>query len=63
MKVTVKLTIEVDPKTWAESNGYLMDGDGRFKVAEVREDIRSYVLHQIQATSIIDETDAEVTGA
>ncbi len=61
MKVRVALTIEVDPKVWANSNGYLTDADGKYTAAEVRDDIRNYVFHLVQGSPMVDETEAEVT--
>lgn len=63
MKVIVKLAIEVDPQAWAEVNSSLMDADGRFKIAEVREDIRTYIAHAIQQSAVVDEAEADVSLA
>lgn len=61
MKIRVSLLIDVDPAKWAASNGQLVDGKGHFTTQAVRDDIRSYVLHQVQMAALIDETDAEVS--
>lgn len=62
MKIRVPLVIEVDPQKWADSNGQIVDAEGRFTAAAVRDDVRLYVLSAIQSAALIDETDAEVSG-
>ncbi len=62
MKIRVPLTIEIDAAEWAKAQG-LDDGNGKFTVADVRDDLRSYVLHMIQQSSEIEECGGEVSGA
>lgn len=61
MKIRIPLVIEVDPQKWADSNGQIVDGDGNFTAAAIREDVRSYFLNLAQNAPMIDETDAEVS--
>ncbi len=51
MKVRVTLTIDVDRDAWNSiyGNG---NGDG---AAEVRDDVRAYVLEQVQGSAAADE--------
>jgi hypothetical protein len=59
MKITVPVVIEVDPATWAHATG-ICDAQGRYTLAAVRDDIRSYVLNQLHHLPRFEETDAEV---
>ncbi|MEV1013881.1 hypothetical protein AB0I89_24310 [Micromonospora sp. NPDC049801] len=61
MKVRVPLVIEVDPQEWANINGQIVDADGKFTIADLREDIRTYVLNAIQNAALIDEVEASVS--
>ncbi|MBP6997916.1 MAG: hypothetical protein KBB39_17415 [Phycicoccus sp.] len=49
MKVRVTLTIDVDRDAW---NSIYGNGDG---AAEVRDDVRAYVLEQVQGSAAADE--------
>lgn len=60
--VAVKVSIELDAAAWAKLNG-LGDGGDAFKVADVRADVRSFVLNLIQQCSSIEDADATVTLA
>lgn len=55
MKITVKLVVDVDPKDWATANGMVEPS-----AAEVREDVKRYVLNHTQQANMMDETDADV---
>lgn len=59
MKITVPIVIEVDPATWAHATG-ICDAQGRYTLAAVRGDIRSYVIHGVQQMAMFEETDAKV---
>lgn len=62
MKIRVPLTIEIDAAEWAKAQG-LDDINGKFTAADVRADLRSYVLNMIQQSSAIEEASGEVAGA
>lgn len=49
MKIRVALTVEIDADKWAEYNGK--------ERSEVRDDVRSYVLNQVQCSASIEEAD------
>jgi hypothetical protein len=55
MRISVSLTIEVDPGKWDA-----VYGRGS-SPAEVREDVREYILNAVQGSPGIEESDAEVT--
>lgn len=56
VKVSVALVIDIDPDKWAISNGQMIQAeDRRARDAEVREDVRSYFLHLIQSSTMLDE--------
>lgn len=59
--VRVTLTIELDAAAWANYQGFA-DG-ARFKLQDVREDVRSHVLHHVQGSAFLEEADATVTLA
>jgi hypothetical protein len=61
-RVKIALIIDVDLRTWARSNGAIVDAAGDVRVEDARDDIRSYVLNLVQG-GMIDETDAVVTMA
>lgn len=61
MKVTVKLVVDVDPAEWVAREGHLDDGTGRYVLAEVRDDIRTYLLNLVQCSAIAEETGATVS--
>lgn len=61
MKIRVALTIDLDPHAWAQNNGQIVDAAGRFTLAEVRDDVRSYVLTCLQGAPMLEDADAEVT--
>ena len=61
MKVRIPLVVDVDPQLWAAANGQVVDAAGKFKLTDVREDIRSYFLNLVQSAPMVDETDAEVS--
>ncbi len=63
MKIRVALTIELDPHAWAENNGQIVDAAGRFTLAEVRGDVRSYVLTTLQTAPMLEDADADITIA
>jgi hypothetical protein len=52
MKVRVVLEIEVDPALWADTAGCAR--------ADVRQDVKTYVRHQVDGAAMLDETGAEV---
>lgn len=60
MKIRVPLVIEVDPQKWAEINGQIVDEDGNYTTAAVRDDIRTYFLHHVQGAAMVEDTDAVV---
>lgn len=60
MRVPIRLTIEVDSQAWADSNGQFVDSGGQLKLADIREDIRTYVINAVQNAPMIGETGAEV---
>lgn len=49
MKIRVSLTVEIDPDKWSKNNGT--------ERSEIREDVQSYVLNQIQCAASIEEAD------
>lgn len=53
MKISVHLAVEVDPRLWSEYNGVLP--------TDVRDDVRSYVLSQVQCAAMIEDCDGTVT--
>lgn len=53
-RITVTLEITVDPEAW-----YDVYGQGR-TLAEVRRDVREYVLNDIQQSAGMQETEATV---
>jgi uncharacterized alkaline shock family protein YloU len=53
MKIVVQLVVEVDPEAWADEYGV--------NKSEVRQDIKDYVLNNVQNTAGMLDTDAEVT--
>ncbi len=53
MKIAVTVVIELDECQWADYNGIAK--------RDVREDVRSHVLTTLQASTLLDEADAEVT--
>jgi hypothetical protein len=56
VKVSVALVIDIDPDKWAVSNGQMIHAeDRRARDAEVREDVRSYFLHLVQSSNMLDE--------
>ena len=55
MKVTIKVTVEVDPQEWSDEFGC--------ERTEVREDVRSYFTNQIQACSAIKDAGLTVRVA
>jgi hypothetical protein len=57
VKIRVPLTIEVDPAEWD-----LIYGSGK-SAAEIREDVRAYVLNAVQGQPGIEESGAVVTLA
>lgn len=59
MKITVPVVVEVDPTTWAHATG-ICDAQGRYTLAAVRDDIRSYVIHGVRQMAMFEETDAKV---
>lgn len=61
MKLRVTFVIDVDPKAWAMNNGKVVDANGNFKIADVRDDIRSYVNTAIQSAPQFEDTGATVT--
>ena len=63
MKIRVSYVIDVDPQKWADCNGQIVDGDGRFRAADVREDVRTYILTNLQGLPLLDDADAEVSPA
>lgn len=54
MKISVNLSIEIDPTNWV----ILRDGNS---ASEVREDIKEYVLYSVQGLAGIQESGAKVT--
>lgn len=63
MKIRIPLVIDVDPQAWADSNGQIVDVEGSFTLAAVREDVKSYVLNHVQGAALVDETQATVSAA
>lgn len=53
MRITVSLSIELDPKLWAEYNG--------ITGAEVRKDVQTHVLHAVQQLYLLDEANASIS--
>lgn len=51
MKITVTLTIELDAEKW----------DPFATQAELRKDVKAYVLNSVQQTAAMQETDAQVS--
>jgi hypothetical protein len=52
MKITVSLTIELDRANW---------DDGKRIPAEVREDVKAYVLNTVQQSATMQDADARVS--
>jgi hypothetical protein len=52
MRITVTLTVDVDPEEWMSAAGC--------ERAEVREDVRKYIAGRAQEAAMIDETGASV---
>jgi hypothetical protein len=63
MKIRVPLVIEVDPQMWADANGQIVDGNGKFTAAALREDVRTYFLNLAQRSAMADESGAEASLA
>jgi hypothetical protein len=55
MKITVKLSIDVDPNAWHEVYGTGIASK------DVVNDVRQYVLDNVQATPGIQDSQASVT--
>lgn len=55
MKISIQLTIDVDPKAWDATYG------NGASPAEVREDVRGYVYNSVCGLAGIDESGATVT--
>ena len=55
MKISVRLTIDVEPSEWHAVYG---NGDS---ASEVRQDVREYVLNAVQCLAGIEDSDATVT--
>lgn len=53
MRIAVQMVIEVDAEAWAEEYG--------IEKADVRQDVKNYVLNGIQTAAGIEATDATVT--
>lgn len=56
MRISLKVTIELDAKLWAKYQG-LNDGD------DLREDVRSHFLNLIQCSEFLYEADGTATLA
>jgi hypothetical protein len=54
IKVRIEVTAEVDVEAWAETYGIAK--------ADVREDVKTYALNQLQGAAATDEDLWEVTG-
>lgn len=52
MKVSINITVELDRASWS---------DGKRIPAEVREDVKSYVLSTVYESAMLREANAEVT--
>jgi hypothetical protein len=55
MKILVTLAVDVDPQEWDE-----VYGNGS-SPAEVRADIRSYILNHVQESAGMEDTSATVS--
>jgi hypothetical protein len=53
MKIRVTLTVEIDAKAWADNYG--VDPE------DVRNDVRQYILTNVQGSAGIEEAHGEVT--
>lgn len=53
MKIAIHLVVDVDPKAWSEVYG--------MPVNEVRDDVKTYILNQIQGSAGVEESGADVT--
>lgn len=56
MKVRVVLTVDIDADQWRDYTHIGSDGSA----AEVREDVKSYVLTNIVGAALIEECDGTV---
>lgn len=52
MKISITLTIDVDPNEWAENYG--------IDKSEVREDVKTYVHSTVQGAPGMQDVEAEV---
>ena len=52
MKISITLTIDVDPDEWADNYG--------IEKSEVREDVKTYVRTAVQQAPGMQDVDAEV---
>lgn len=55
MRIRLTVAVDVDPKLWAENNGQIVDAEGRFTAADLRADVRAYVLHLIQTSTMVED--------
>lgn len=56
MKISIQLTVDVDPKAWL-----LVGYGGEETLPAIREDVRQYVYNSVQGLAGIDESGAVVT--
>lgn len=61
MKIAVSLVIDVDPEAWANTYGSFVDAEGNFTLADLRKNVRDYVLNLVQCSAGVDESGAIVT--
>lgn len=62
MKVSMKVTVDVDPEKWSEANNINANiTDKRSLNTAVRNDVRSYIRHILKTgTPAFDDLDIEV---
>lgn len=53
MKIVVQVVVEVDPEAWADEYG--------ISKSEVRQDIKDYVLSNVQGSPGVLDTEATIT--
>lgn len=54
MKIIVQIVVEIDANQWAELNGLESKSD-------VRADVKSYILNNVQQAAMIQDAEGTVT--
>ncbi len=60
MKLRMVITVDIDPHRWTAEYPRIVDADGKFTIADVRNDIRTHVQTMLHGSLSIADDDVTV---